>query len=59
MAYFHKCKTHSFRDVYRDGTDHTKHCGNKEIPLAILSMIQAQSCVSKTLPDYYVGIGYT
>ena len=35
------------------GMHHAKNCGNKEIPLAILSRILAQSCV--TLCLNYVG----
>ena len=34
----------------RDGMHHAKNRGNKEIPLAILSRILAQSCVSP-LPE--------
>ena len=30
----------------RDGMHHAKNCGNKVIPLAILSRILAQSCVT-------------
>ena len=30
----------------RDGMDHAKNHGNKEIPLAMLSRILAQSCVT-------------
>ena len=37
----------------RDGMHHAKNRGNKEIPLAILSRILAQSCV--TLCLNYVG----
>ena len=38
------------------GMHHAKNRGNKEISLAILSKILAQSCV--TLPELYVGRGY-
>ena len=32
--------------MYRDGMHHAKNRGNKEIPLAIVSRILAQSCVT-------------
>ena len=38
-------------DVYRDGMHHAKNRGNKVIPLAILSRILAQSCVT---PPYII-----
>ena len=34
----------------RDGMNHAKNCGNKEIPPAILTRILAQSCVTP-LPE--------
>ena len=40
----------------RDGMHYAEICGNKEIPLAILSRILAQSCV--TLYLNYVGRCY-
>ena len=39
-------------DVGMGWTMHVKNCGNKEIPLAILSRILAQSCVTL---HYYSG----
>ena len=43
---------------YRDEMHLVKNCGNKEVPLAILSRKLAQSCVTfKYLPNY-TGRGY-
>ena len=45
---WNKCKNHSNMDV---GMHHAKNRRNKEIPLAILSRILAQSCVT---PPYII-----
>ena len=49
----YKCKNHSIESNMDVGMQQAKNRGNKEIPLAILSRILAQSCV--TLCLNYVG----
>ena len=39
--------------IRRDGMHHANNCGNKEIPLEILSRILAQSCVTLCLNIMY------